>query len=286
MQIITLTTDMGLLDHYVAALKGSIFSLDASVQIVDISHQVHAFDVIQEAYFVRSCFRDFPVGTVHICAVDSEPVINFGSSSSGSFPSIMLFEGHYFISNDNGFFGLLLDGNQPEKFWRLEDVMSNPNMLKFPIKNILVPAAIKICQKVEIETFAIENEFKRAFSINAVTEENLIRGNVVHIDHFGNIITNISKELFQRIGQNAPFTIFFRKKEYYIEEISNTYSDAVEGEKVAVFNSNDMLEIAINKGANGRNGGASSLFGINLQDIVRIEFTPRGSKETLESLFI
>jgi S-adenosylmethionine hydrolase len=285
MQIITLTTDMGLLDHYVAALKGSIFSLSSDVQIVDISHQVNPFDVSQEAFFVKSCYHEFPKGTIHLCTVDSEPVINFGSSSSGSFPSIMLYEGHYFVSNDNGFFGLLLDGNRPEKFWRLDDVMSNPNMLKFPIKNILVPATIKISQKIEIETFATESDYKRAFSINAVTEENLIRGNVVHIDHFGNIITNISKELFHRIGQNAPFTIYFRRKEYYIEEISNTYSDVVEGEKVAIFNSNEMLEIAINRGANGRNGGASSLFGINLQDIVRIEFTPRGSKQTLESLF-
>jgi hypothetical protein len=285
MQIITLTTDMGLKDHYVAALKGSIFSLVSEVQIIDISHDVNPFDVIQEAYFVGSCFRDFPKGTIHICAVDSEPIINFGSASSGSFPSVMLYEGHYFVSNDNGFFGLLLDGKQPEKFWRLDDVMSNPNMLKFPIKNILVPAAIKIAQNIEIETFATEGEFKKAFSITAVTEENLIKGNVIHINHFGNVITNISKELFYRIGQNAPFTIYFRRKEYYIEEISNSYSDVVEGEKVAIFNGNDFLEIAINRGANGRNGGASSLFGLSLQDIVRIEFTPRGSKETIESLF-
>ena len=285
MQIITLTTDMGLLDHYVAALKGSILSLASEVQIVDISHQVNPFDVIQEAYFVGNCFRDFPKGTIHICAVDPEPIINFGSAASGSFPSVMLFEGHYFVSNDNGFFGLLLKENRPEKFWRLDDVMSNPNMMKFPVKNILVPAAIKIAQQLDIDSFASENEFKRAFSINAVTEENLIRGNVTHIDIFGNAITNIGRELFDRIGKDSPFVIYFRRKEYYIDEISNSYGDVVEGEKVAFFNSNDVLEIAINRGANGRNGGASSLFGLNVQDIIRIEFNPRGSKETLESLF-
>ena len=286
MQIITLTTDMGLTDHYVAALKGAIFSLVPEVQIVDVSHDIQAFDVAQAAFFLSNCFEDFPTGTVHVCGVDSEPVINFGSVDNGSFPSIMLFRGHYFVSNDNGFFSLLLKEEKPEHFWRMDDVLSNPNAFRFPTKNILIPAACKIIRGIDISTFASEmQEFRRAFAINAVLEHNLIKGNVVHIDHYGNVVTNVSRELFNRFGEDTPFTIFFRRKEYYIDEISKAYNEVAPGEKVAIFNNNDLLEIAINRGANNRNGGANMLFGLNINDTIRIEFTPRGSKETLESLF-
>jgi S-adenosylmethionine hydrolase len=285
MQIITLTSDMGLSDHYVASLKGTIYRLKSEVTLVDISHQVNAFDVVQAAYYVRSCYTDFPKGTIHLCCVDSEPVINFGMNQHGSFPSIMLFDGHYFVSNDNGFFGLLLGDHLPTQFWRLEDVLSNPTDLKFPIKSILAPVAIRIANQEDISSFASISTYKKAYSLTAVIEENLIKGNVVHIDHFGNLITNVSKSLFERFGQDTPYTIYFRKKEYYIDEISTSYNDVVPGERVAIFNSNDMLEIAINRGSNQRNGGASSLFGVSLQDPIRIEFTPRGSKDTLDSLF-
>lgn len=286
MQIITLTSDMGLTDHYVAAVKGTIFSLQPDVQIVDVSHDVQAFDVAQAAFHLNNCFRDFPAGTIHVCGVDSEPIINFGSKQNSALPSVMFFHGHYFVSNDNGFFGLLLKEEQPEGFWRLDDVLSNPNLFKFPTKSMLVPAACKIAAGKPITSFATEaTDFRRAISINAVLEENLIKGNVIHIDHYGNVVTNVTRELFARFGENTPFTIFFRRKDYFIDEISNGYNEVVPGEKVAIFNSAGFLEIAVNRGAKSRNGGANSLFGLNINDIVRIEFAPRGSKSTIESLF-
>lgn len=286
MQIITLTSDMGLTDHYVASLKGTILSRTSAIQIVDISHDVQPFDVSQEAYYLNNCFRDFPLGTIHVCCVDSEPIINFGSSQDSAVPAIMLFEGHYFVSNDNGFFGLLLNNAKPEQFWKIDDVLSNPSLYRFPTKNILIPAACKIANGEDVSSFASEaEEFKRAFNITAVIGDNLIKGNVIHIDHYGNVITNVTRELFDRFGENIPFTIYFRRKEYYIDEISPTYNAVVPGEKVAIFNSNGFLEIALNRGAKTTNGGASTLFGLTINDIVRIEFSPRGSKETLDSLF-
>lgn len=286
MQIITLTSDMGLTDHYVASLKGTIFSQLSSIQIVDISHDVQAFDVAQQAFYLNNCFRDFPKGTIHVCCVDSEPIINFGSVHDSAVPAIMIFEGHYFVSNDNGFFGLLLKNAQPDSFWKLDDVLSNPSLYRFPTKNILIPAACKIAKGEEISSFASEaNEYKRAISIAAIIGDNLIKGNVIHIDHYGNVITNVTREMFDRFGENIPFTIFFRRKEYYIDEISTTYNAVVPGEKVAIFNSNGYLEIALNRGAKTTTGGANTLFGLGINDIVRIEFSPRGSKETIDSLF-
>jgi S-adenosyl-L-methionine hydrolase (adenosine-forming) len=285
MQIITLTTDMGLHDHYVASLKGTILSLTPEARIVDVSHTVKPFNVSEAAYYISSCFRDFPKGTVHVIGVDSEPIVNFGGTD-GSFPCILLYEGHYFISNDNGFFGAFLQENSPESLWQIDDIMSNPKLFLFPTKSMLIPAACRILKGDDISKFAsqIEN-YKKAFSITAVVEVNLIKGNVIHIDSYGNLIVNISRELFDRFGKDTPFTIYFRRREYYIDRISTTYNEVSEGEKVAIFNENNLLEIAINRGSNGNGTGAEKLFGISLGDVVRIEFTPQGSKTTIDSLF-
>lgn len=282
MQIITLTTDMGTSDHYVAALKGTAYRLAPDAHIVDISHAIRAFDIGQATFCVGNVFRDFPEGTVHIIGVDSEPVIN---SRDGSYPAVMLYQGHYFVANDNGIFALLLKEDHPEGFWLLDDVLSQPSGFKFPTKNIFIPAAVKLAKGVDITTIASpHDEWKRAFTVNPVVEENLIKGSIVHIDHYGNAITNITRELFERFD-DAPFTILFRKRDYYIDTISGSYNEVQPGERVAIFNDSNLLEIAINKGARGVNGGADSLFGLHTGDVVRVEFTPRGSAKTIDSLF-
>jgi hypothetical protein len=182
---------------------------------------------------------------------------------------------------------LLIGENQHQGFWRIDDVLSSKNVFKFPTKNILVPAACKIANGTEINAFCSEfEEFQKAYTFQPVFEENVIKGNVIHIDHFGNLITNITRTHFNKFDKEIPFTIFFRRKEYFIDAISVSYSDVPKGEKVAIFNSNDYLEIALNQGATDRRNSATALFGMSINDIVRVEFTPRGSKDTLESLFL
>lgn len=285
MQVITLTTDMGERDHYVASLKGTILSRCPEARIIDVSHDVKPFDAAEAAFLVSSCIADFPEGTVHVIGVDTEPMINF-SGSEGSFPSVMKFKGQYLISNDNGFFGSFLNEEEHEGFYRIDDVLSNPELFKFPSKNILVPAACRLLNGDKPQDFCSEfGTFKKAFALTAVIEPNLIKGNVIHIDNYGNLITNVHSSLFDRFGQDTPFTIYYRNKDYHIDEVSVTYNQVPPGEKVAVFNQRGYLEIAINRGANGSNGGAERLFGIRLGDVIRIEFTPRGSRTTIDSLF-
>lgn len=285
MQIITLTTDMGVRDHYVAAIKGAIYRLSPSAAIVDVSHTVKPFDIAEAAYYLSCCFEEFPEGTVHVIGVDSEPMINF-SGSEGSFPSILFFKGHYFVSIDNGFFGAFLQDRQADGFYRIDDVLSRPDLFKFPTKNMLVPAACRILNGESVDSFASPfPSFKKAFALSAVIETNLIKGNVIHIDNYGNLITNVHQTLFERFGKDTPFTIYYRNREYHIDEISATFNSVPSGEKVAIFNNNGLLEIAVNRGANLSNGGAEKLFGVRIGDVIRIEFTPRGSRNTLESLF-
>ena len=286
MQIITLTTDLGTTDHYVAALKGTILSSTSQVTIVDISHQVTAFSILQASYYVSNCFLDFPEGTIHLIGVNSEPIIHLSQDELSCYPSILKFKGHYFVSTDNGFFSLLTQNEPYEGFWRIDDVLSNPNLFKFPAKHLLVPAACKLANQVPITSFASEtDQFQRMLRLHPVMEEYQLKGAIIHIDHFGNIITNITKSLFYDFGKNEKFILYFRKKEYSINEISGSYQDVPKGEKVAIFNSNNYLEIGINHGSKDRNNGASNLLGIGINDTIRIEFQPKGSVASLEELF-
>lgn len=290
MRIITLTTDMGLEDYYVAALKGRILRIVPDIQIVDISHVVSPFKTVQAAHLLKNCMDEFPENTVHVVGVDTEPLINFTYIEESIFPVIVKFKGQYFIGSDNGFFSLLLENNEAEEIWRLDDVLSQPDLMNFPTKNILVPAACKILLGVPIEDFASRvDAVRKAFAPLPTIGENSIRGAVSHIDHYGNIITNISKGDFNRFSKNASFIIYFRRKEYYIDKISAGYNEVSRGEKVAIFNDSGYLEIAINKGTPDNGGGASSLLGLRVSDIILIEFNlqntviPKTKSET--SLF-
>src|SRR5690554_1418739 len=286
MSIITLTTDMGMGDYYVASLKGKILKNLPNVQIVDVSHVVSPFKVTQAAYLLKNCMRDFPEGTVHFVAVNKKPYINFNQPEESVYPTVVKFQGQYFVAADNSFFSLLMGNKDAEGMCRLEDVLSRPELMNFPTKNILVPAACKIIAGEKLESFCSPVEaIRKAIPLSPVIDGNTLKGAVNYIDHYGNIITNITKEDFYRIGKNVPFVIYFRQKEYYIDLISLGYNEVPPGEKVAIFNDGGYLEIAINKGTPENGGGANSLFGLRVGDIIRIEFTPRGSRTTIESLF-
>jgi len=276
---------MGLNDHYVASLKGTLLSEVENVNIIDITHDVNPFDISEAAFHISSCYQDFPDGTIHVVGVDSEPIVNFGGSD-GSFPTIMEYGNQFFISNDNGFFGAFLKQERPVAIWRIDDFIADPKAFKFPTKNILLKAAIRLLKGERPDSFAKSfNGYKNALALVAVSETNLIKGHVVHIDSYGNAITNVHQTLFERFGENTPFILYFKRKDYFIDVISNTFNEVAQGEKVAIFNENGFLEIAINRGASASTGGAEQLFGLHKNDIIRIEFTPQGSRETIESLF-
>lgn len=285
MQIITLTSDSGTKDHYVASMKGAIATLYSSALIIDITHEIKPFDIAEAAHQLRNCFDDFPLGTVHIIGVDAEPQITPGSDD-GAYPSIMKYKGQYIVANDNGFFGAFLNQNLPEEFYRLEKLVEAGKHYTFPTKQLLIPAACKILNGENLKSFATtRDKFKKALSPSVLIEKNLIKGYVVHIDAFGNLISNIHRQYFDRYEKDVPYTIYFRNKEYFIDQVSAGYNAVPPGDKVAIFNSNNLLEIAINRGANASTGGAEQLFGVRVGDMIRIEFTPRGSHDNFDSLF-
>jgi hypothetical protein len=147
-------------------------------------------------------------------------------------------------------------------------------------KNDVVPIAKKLSELGEPI-----DQVKRVFTTQPVIENSLIKGSVIHTDKYGNVIVNITEKLFNEVGNGNPFTIFFKNGRYFIESISKNYYEVPTAEKLALFNEAGFLEIAINKGVSGNGGGASSLLGLNVGDTIRMEFHPKGSKESIDSLF-
>jgi S-adenosylmethionine hydrolase len=287
MVIITLTSDMGYHDYYVGAMKGFIYSRVPEARIVDISHSIQPFNIVGAAYNVNHVIQDFPDNTIHILAINSDPKIDISfSGKTDEWPLVVRYKNQFFVGIDNGIFSLILKGNQPEMIYRMTEILTNPNVFRFPAKNLLANLACQVAQGISLDSLGERVEHVNKVSeLAPVVEENLIRGHVLHVDIYGNLITNISEDLFLRVGNEEPFVIFFRSKEYFIDKIHGTYNDVAPGERVAIFNSTGLLEIAINKGVPKNGGGAKDLFGLKERDIIRVEFSPRGSKETIDSLF-
>ena len=264
MAIITLTTDLGLKDYYVAAVKGAILKELPETTIVDITHEIPSFDLQKTALIIKNSYSDFPEGTIHIIGVNSE--------SNRETPHIAIqHKGHYFIGADNGMFSLIFEMS-PEKVVEL-NISQDTDRITFPTKDVFVKAACHIARGGTLEVIGkLKEEIAVRTMFRAVSENNIIKGMAIYIDHYGNVLVNITEQMFKDFGKGRSFTIYFRSAEYSITQISNSYCSVPDGERVALFSSSGFMEIAMNK------GNASKLFGINQGDIIRIEFYDKTSE--------
>lgn len=264
MPIITLTTDMGIKDHYVGAVKGAILTQCPEATIVDISHHVATFDNTQAAFVLRNAYPEFPRGTIHIIGVNPE--------ADGRTPHLVVrHDGHYFVGADNGIFSLLFDG-KPHEIFELT-MKLDADHLAFPVKNVFVKAACHIARGGTPEVIGRRTvELREQLGFRPALDDKSIRGSVLHVDGYGNVVTNITKALFEEQRKRRNFTITCAKHGNDISVLHETYSDVPEGERVAFFGDTGYLEIAVNKGVDGTGGGASRLFGLRVRDSVRIEF--------------
>ena len=257
MAIITLTTDLGYKDFYQAALKGSILSQLPNANIVDISHDISAFNIPQAAFVLRNAFHYFPKGTVHLIGIDS--VFNEKTRYLA-----LKYREHFFVGSDNGIFSLIFE-EEPSEIVEL-NIMQDLKYLHFPLSDIFPKAASHLAKGGKLKEIGISvSGVEDRMTLQPVIERDVIRGSVIYIDSFQNIITNITKEIFTRVQVNRDFTLFFKRNES-ISQLSWHYNEVPEGEKLCLFGISNHLEIAINK------GNASGLLGLHLGDIVRIEF--------------
>jgi len=256
MALITLTSDLGLKDHFVAAVKGFIYSQLKDVQIIDISHQITPFNILEAAFILRNSYNYFPQKTIHLINVDSNNSLN------DNFIAVK-FNNHYFIGSNNGVISLITD-QQADEMHEIE--IKKKSDLLFPLKNIIAPTACRLASKYDLN--ATGNKIPQIHlvsSLNPTIETDTIRGMVIYIDNYGNAITNISKKVIEKYNYNSIKIEFSRNE--MIDSISEVYSDVHTGDALCLFGSGGLLEIAINK------ANASQLFGLQVNSKILITFT-------------
>ena len=275
MAIITLTTDFGIKDHFIANIKGAILTELPQVNIVDISHQISPFNILEAAYIIQNSYKSFPLGTIHIIGVDSE-------LSPENKHLVVKFEGQYFICADNGIMSMACLNIEPERIFEInihDKLISN-----FSVLDVFVKVACHISRGGKLEV--IGKSIDKIKSVKNLTpfineSKNQIIGNVIYIDNYGNVITNITKSFFREISKSREFEISVRS--YKFKKIHSKYSDIVnfsideskrnnDGQALAIFNSSLNLEIAIYKSNPVNFGTAASLMGLNVLDTVTVNF--------------
>lgn len=259
MALITLTSDFGLQDYIAGAVRGQLLQIDPSFRIHDISHQISPFNYPQAAYICRNAIWQFPEQTYHIILVNlfeqkPEQIL------------LAFVNGQYIFCADNGLMDMMLPA-KPEKLIGLA-------LDKNEIKNALyctrqIGLAIRAIEAgAVLETLGDpDTAYIQKNELRPLLGDNYIEGQIIFIDKFENVIVNITRDEFESQRKGRGFRIVFKRNEI-IERISESYADVPQGEKLAIFNSANYLEVAINK------GNAAGLFG--LQD-----FSDQGMQQHL-----
>ncbi len=240
--IITMTTDFGLTDHYVGVMKGVILSINLKARVIDISHQVRPGYIFQGARLVKETYHFFPRGTVHLAVVDP----GVGTSRRSI---VVKIKDHYFVGPDNGLFWPVIEcSNVPtvvhltEKKYFMSDVGCT-----FHGRDIFAPVASYLSTGVDpremgpIITDPVQLDFQMPHE-----KEGILTGEVVSVDHFGNMITNIHEDdLACFLKESQPL---IKVGDLVVEGLHKSYAEISKGEPLSLIGSSRYLEISVNLG--------------------------------------
>lgn len=256
MGIITFTTDWGTRDYHIGAIKGSLLSFQSDLQFIDISHQVARHNIQQAAYIFKNAYPNYPQGTLHFIGVHKQ---------NDHYSELIAIkkEGHIFIGVNDGFFSLVFN-DPPVDMVKITIAEGSKHLFDLPtlvnsIKHLL-------SGKNLYELGPRPERFVERSAFIPTIEDELIHGLVIYIDDFGNIVTNITKDLFEKQRRNRKFEVVMRKNHHTIDTISDRYMSVESGSALALFNAAGHLEIAINE------ENAYKLMHLRLNDNIRIEF--------------
>lgn len=247
MPILTLTSDIGHKDFLVGAVKGQVLQVNEEFNIVDISHELTPFNYSQAAYVCRNAIRNFPDESFHMI------LMNLFHTR----PEHLLlakYGNQYIGMADNGLLTMIVEGLPEQVVGIALDKTQNRNTLY--CTRVLAQAFTDLLSGQPMEKIGNPNhsiEVKNP--LKPMLGNNYIEGQIIFIDHFENVIVNITRDDFEEQRKGRSFKIVFKRDEV-IDKISETYADVNEGEKLALFNSAGYLEISINK------GNAAGLFGL------------------------
>ena len=275
MSIITLTTDYGNKDYSVSELKAKIYNEITDVRIVDISHNISPFNLTEAAYIIKSAYRHFPKGSIHIIGIESDLTPENAHIA-------MKFDDNYFIGADNGVFSMIIGDFKADSIVEINIHKNYNNTIT--ANDVFVKIATHISRDGKLEVIGKKIDLiKEIKDIKPVVsnDNNQIIGSVIYIDNYGNVVTNITQNIFDKIAKSRPFTIYARNVKF--DKIFNNYSDAIDysipkdkreedGKKIALFNNLGYLELSIYKSNPSTVGSASTLFGLGYRDQISVHF--------------
>ena len=258
--IIAILTDFGTNTWYPAAMKGVILSICPDVNIVDISHEAPSYDVISSSFILLQTIKYFPKGTIFLVVVDP------GVGTRRRRRIAIKTKNYYFVGPDNG---VMIPAARWDGIVKIVEISNKRYMLPkvsktFEGRDVFAPAAAYLARGVKIEDFGDEISDPVDLHIpRPVLREDAIEAEVIYIDKFGNIITNVHADLLQKLKINvgSVFTVEIKGRRYEIP-FASTYGDVSRGEPLLLIDSSDYLELSINM------GNAAETFGLKRGDKV------------------
>lgn len=259
-KVITLLTDFGERDPYVASMKGVILGINPEAKIVDITHQIPPQDILEAAYTLFTSYRYFPKGTIHIIVVDP------GVGSRRRIIALKT-ENYIFIAPDNGVLSLIL---KKKKIKEIIEITNEKYFLKpvsdtFHGRDIFSPVAAYLSRGTPLRNLG--KKIKKIKELKIATPEikkGKLIGRIIHIDRFGNLVTNVDREILSKLkikNEKAKIEIGKRK----IAGVKRSYVSVGKGELLALFGSSGFLEVSVNL------GNASKVLGVKRGEKIEVE---------------
>ena len=232
--IIALLTDFGTKDYFVGAMKGAILRINSNVKIVDITHEITPQNILEASFTLRACYRNFPPETIFVCVVDP----GVGSSRRAI---LVETEAYFFVAPDNGLLSFVFDESESFSVFELtnEKFFAANISATFHGRDLFAPVAAHLSHGVKPKEFgAAISDFKRfAETKPKLTSKNETQAEIIHIDRFGNLITNLKRA---DLPENFALGVGAKR----IEKLRKYFAEAEESEVFMIFGSADFLEIA------------------------------------------
>lgn len=253
MQFITLISDLGHRDYYAGMIKGLIYRDAPEVTIVDISHDITPYDIVEAAYNIQQSYRSFPKGTIHLILVSNH--------ENPDHAIAFRHKGHWFIGPNNGLFSLVFD-ETPSPLLKLDLSLRDFLSLRQSLGSLMA----KISGGPQDFSFGeVTKNYVQRLHLHPVVTHSEIRGSVMYIDRYGNTVINVRRELFDQVRKDRPFQLYF-KRNNPITKLTSPSEHIEVGEVYCHFNDAGYLEIAVSM------GNASELFSLKKDETIQIQF--------------
>ncbi|HIJ89759.1 MAG: SAM-dependent chlorinase/fluorinase [Desulfobulbaceae bacterium] len=268
--IITLTTDFGLQDEYVGVMKGILTALAPQARLIDLCHNIRAQDLRQTAFTLQAAAPYFPAGTIHLAVVDP------GVGSKRELLILQTMDRHYFVAPDNGLLTPFLaeDRFHSAVFIDCPHLYRQPPSTTFHGRDILAPVAAALANGADpsrLGTQAFKENLTKLASPTLQIDQihGNIDGSVIHIDHFGNLTTNIHQSDLAELATD-PASLQIVHGNHQVTGLASAYASRPDGQVLAIIGSRGYLELAVT------NGNAAQTLGAKMDDPVRVTLGMKG----------